>query len=59
MGAECRLDSLDEYFLSGKPFYFSPRHLLRNQLARLKKDGCRRWSAWKSNGIYSASQKTT
>ena len=27
----------DEYFISGKPFHFSPRHLLRNQLARLTK----------------------
>ena len=27
----------DEYFISGKPFHFSPRHLLRKQLARLTK----------------------
>ncbi|HSL79415.1 MAG TPA: glutamine synthetase, partial [Pseudolabrys sp.] len=29
----------DEYFVSGKPFYFSPRHLLRRQLDRLVKRG--------------------
>jgi len=29
----------DEYFLSGKPFHFSPRRLLRNQLIRLEKRG--------------------
>jgi glutamine synthetase len=29
----------DEYFKSGVPFHFSPRHLLRNQLQRLKKRG--------------------
>src|SRR6478752_2178765 len=29
----------DEYFVSGKPFYFSPRHLLRKQIERLKKRG--------------------
>src|SRR5262245_26727160 len=32
----------DEYFVSGVPFHFSPRHLLRRQLERLKerKIGC-------------------
>ena len=29
----------DEYFPSGKPFHFSPRRLLRNQLVRLEKRG--------------------
>jgi len=29
----------DEYFVSGKPFYFSPRHLLRRQIERLAKRG--------------------
>ena len=29
----------DEYFVSGKPFYFSPRHLLRKQVERLAKRG--------------------
>jgi glutamine synthetase len=29
----------DEYFVSGKPFYFSPRHLLRKQVDRLAKQG--------------------
>jgi glutamine synthetase len=29
----------DEYFVSGKPFYFSPRHLLRKQIERLAKRG--------------------
>lgn len=29
----------DEYFVSGKPFYFSPRHLLRRQVERLAKRG--------------------
>jgi len=29
----------DEYFNSGVPFHFSPRHLLRKQLARLKERG--------------------
>src|SRR5262245_7605043 len=29
----------DEYFNSGVPFHFSPRHLLRKQLARLNDDG--------------------
>src|SRR5262249_45155405 len=29
----------DEYFVSGKPFYFSPRHLLRRQIERLSKRG--------------------
>jgi glutamine synthetase len=28
----------DEYFRDGKPFHFSPRHLLRNQLKRMKYD---------------------
>lgn len=31
----------DEYFLSGIPFHFSPRRLLRNQIARLEKRGIR------------------
>ena len=31
----------DEYFNSGVPFHFSPRHLLRKQLARLKE---RNWN---------------
>ena len=29
----------DEYFRSGKPFHFSPRRLLRDQIARLEKRG--------------------
>jgi glutamine synthetase len=29
----------DEYFKSGVPFHFSPRHLLRKQLARLQERG--------------------
>jgi glutamine synthetase len=29
----------DEYFVSGVPFHFSPRHLLRAQLARLAERG--------------------
>src|SRR5919201_1616604 len=29
----------DEYFTTGLPFYFSPRHLLRNQLRRLTQKG--------------------
>src|SRR5919204_6559467 len=29
----------DEYFNSGVPFHFSPRHLLRRQVERLAKDG--------------------
>jgi glutamine synthetase len=29
----------DEYFNSGVPFHFSPRHLLRKQLRRLQDDG--------------------
>src|SRR5437867_6295105 len=28
----------DEYFRDGTPFHFSPRHLLRRQLKRLKQD---------------------
>src|SRR5215813_8789823 len=31
----------DEYFVSGVPFHFSPRRLLRNQIARLEKRGMR------------------
>ncbi len=31
----------DEYFNSGVPFHFSPRHLLRRQLARLADQGMR------------------
>jgi glutamine synthetase len=31
----------DEYFLSGKGFYFSPRRLLRDQLAKLQSQGMR------------------
>jgi glutamine synthetase len=31
----------DEYFVSGQPFHFSTRQLLRNQLARLEKQGMR------------------
>jgi glutamine synthetase len=31
----------DEYFVSGVPFHFSPRQLLRKQLARLEKRGMR------------------
>jgi glutamine synthetase len=31
----------DEYFVSGVPFHFSPRQLLRKQLARLEKRGLR------------------
>ena len=34
-----RLDSCDEYFNTGVPFHFSPRHLLRKQLGRLKERG--------------------
>src|SRR5882762_4951768 len=29
----------DEYFRDGKPFHFSPRHLLRRELARLAEQG--------------------
>ncbi len=29
----------DDYFVSGVPFYFSPRHLLRRQLQRLEQRG--------------------
>jgi len=29
----------DDYFSSGRPFYFSPRHVLRKQLERLKDSG--------------------
>ena len=29
----------DEYFISGVPFHFSPRHLLRRQLRRLQEKG--------------------
>src|ERR671934_2929136 len=29
----------DEYFATGVPFHFSPRHLLRNQLRRLEQKG--------------------
>lgn len=29
----------DEYFNDGTPFHFSPRHLLRRQLARLRENG--------------------
>src|SRR3954451_11885646 len=29
----------DEYFNDGTPFHFSPRHLLRRQLARLREQG--------------------
>src|SRR5919197_887218 len=29
----------DEYFATGVPFHFSPRHLLRNQLRRLEERG--------------------
>lgn len=31
----------DEYFVSGTPFHFSPRHLLRKQIAALEKKGLR------------------
>src|SRR4051795_13613597 len=31
----------DEYFASGAPFHFSPRHLLRNQIERLDRAGMR------------------
>lgn len=31
----------DDYFSSGRPFHFSPRHLLRNQLQRLKERSLR------------------
>jgi len=31
----------DDYFSSGRPFHFSPRHVLRKQLARLKDRGLR------------------
>lgn len=31
----------DEYFVSGVPFHFSPRRLLRNQIERLEKRGMR------------------
>jgi len=31
----------DEYFTSGQPFHFSPRHLLRRQLVRLAERGMR------------------
>lgn len=31
----------DEYFVSGKAFYFSPRRLLRDQLAKLEAEGMR------------------
>jgi glutamine synthetase len=31
----------DDYFTSGKPFHFSPRHLLRKQLQRLKQRSMR------------------
>jgi glutamine synthetase len=31
----------DEYFVSGAPFHFSPRRLLRDQIARLEKRGMR------------------
>src|SRR6478672_4913935 len=31
----------DEYFMSGVPFHFSPRHLLRQQLQRLANKGMR------------------
>src|SRR5215470_19176457 len=30
----------DEYFSTGVPFHFSPRHLLRRQLKRLADSGC-------------------
>src|SRR5262249_52323599 len=29
----------DEYFVDGKPFHFSPRHLLRRQIERMTKNG--------------------
>ena len=40
----------DEYFNSGVPFHFSPRHLLRKQLRRLNERGWKWSSALRSSG---------
>ena len=40
----------DEYFNTGVPFHFSPRHLLRKQLARLSERDWRWSSGSRSNG---------